>query len=230
MCECTEDKVVEISPEKVLDHQLEEWKYLNAYINQIDTGYQQSFVMVISIFSVLAVLFSSNNELAFSKGIFIIPPGIVAVLAYVSYQFRITAILRGHLAALERSMNSKLKENVHMWNSALVETFMARNNVINNFMMIPMVLMVGILGAYCVLVSLNAFNDSPYKWIILFVYWTVIFVCAIIVLIPFFTNEKVRRETYDEAIVMEKYEEYLEELRMSKRKFRYAKPKKQKKN
>lgn len=40
-------------------------------------------------------------------------------------------ILRGHLAALEREMNDTLEEDVHMWNSALVETFMAHNNSIS---------------------------------------------------------------------------------------------------
>ena len=62
---------------------------------------------------------------------FLIPPVLISVFGYLSYQFRITVILRGHLSALEKSMNEKIGKNVHMWNSALVETFMAHNNMIN---------------------------------------------------------------------------------------------------
>lgn len=212
-----------VNQSKVLEHQLEEWRSLNAYVNQIDTGYQQSFVMVISIFSVLAVLFSSNSELASSKGILIIPPGIVAVLAFVSYQFRITAILHGHLAALELKMNKALKENVHMWHSALTETFMARNNLINNYMMLPMFLLIIIMTIYCYLISLQAFEDIPHKEVFLTIYWVSIFVCGLIVLVPFFTNEKVRHETFFEKRVWRKYHEYLQEEKQKNTHFKYVK-------
>ncbi len=120
-----------------LEHQLEEWKMLNEYINNMDIGYQQSITIFVSVFAVIATVLSNSSNQQLRWGIFIIPLGLIAFFSYVSYQFRITAILRGHLAALEESMNKKMNENVHMWNSSLLEVFMAHNNSINKMMMIP---------------------------------------------------------------------------------------------
>ena len=97
--------------EVALEHQLEEWKILNEYLNTMDTGYQQSIMLVVSIFAVVGTVLSQSNNSQWQWGIFIIPLGLVAFFSYVSYQFRITAIIRGHLAALEESMNKKIHEN-----------------------------------------------------------------------------------------------------------------------
>ena len=92
------------SDEIILQHQLEEWKYLNEYINKMDTGYQQTFVLLVALFTGIIMYISKDVNLIISYVIFLIPLGIISILAYVSYQFRITAILRGHLAALEEDM------------------------------------------------------------------------------------------------------------------------------
>ena len=123
----------EMEKEKVLVHQLEEWKMLNDYVNSIDLSYQQPFVIIMAIIAGIATLLGENFSEELSFVYFIFPIGLAAVTAHVSYQFRITAILRGHLARLEERMNERLGENVHMWNSALVETYMAHNNHINSF-------------------------------------------------------------------------------------------------
>ena len=41
--------------------------------------------------------------------IWLLPFAVIAVMAFVSYQFRITAILRGHLAALEEKINKEIE-------------------------------------------------------------------------------------------------------------------------
>lgn len=66
----------------------------------------------------------------------VIPPGIIASLGFVSYQFRITNILSSHLTALENEMNNHIEHNVHMWNSSLVEVHMDRNNLIYYYTML----------------------------------------------------------------------------------------------
>lgn len=88
---------------KILEHELEEWKSLNEYINAMDMGYYQILIITISIFTAIVAVVTSDivtEELI--KIVFIVPLGIVSVFSYLSYQFRITAILRGHLAALEK--------------------------------------------------------------------------------------------------------------------------------
>lgn len=196
----------------ILDHQLEEWKILNEYLNSMDTGYQQSITIVVSIFAVVATVLSQSDNPQWQWGIFIIPLGMVAFFSYISYQFRVTAILRGHLAALEESMNKRIHENVHMWNSALVETFMAHNNLINRMMMMPIMIFLFLVVIYCIKMTyylLLIKNGGINFGIVLFVlYWIVIFLCSLIDFIPFMNNEKVRYETFNENIVMENYYNY----------------------
>lgn len=195
--------------QKVLEHQLEEWKLLNEYINKMDMGYQQSFVLIVSIFAGIAAFLSSGIlPKEWLRAIFIIPLGLVAVFAYLSYQFRITAILRGHLAALEEKMNRELDENVHMWNSALVEAFMANNNLINNTMMLPILFFIGLLIFYCAIFTWKALEGIPYAILIFVGYWLLIVFGIIIVLPPFIRNGIIRKVTYDEEKVLEMYQQY----------------------
>lgn len=191
----------------VLQHQLEEWKCLNEYLNKMDTGYQQTFVLILTLLTGIVAVVSQNMKSTVVYGIFLIPLGITAMLAYVSYQFRITAILRGHLAALEDDMNKMLHKNVHLWNSALVETFMAHNNSINSKMMIPMMFFVGGLTIYCMVVTYFILSKCVLLWI---GYWFLIFVLASIVIVPFFRNECIRAETYNEERVVRNYKKYLQ--------------------
>lgn len=195
-----------------LDHQLEEWKLLNDYVNKMDLGYQQSITIVISIFAIIATVLSKDTNSKWEWGVFIIPLGLIAFFAYVSYQFRITAILRGHLAALEESMNKKMCESVHMWNSVLVETFMAHNNSINKIMMIPIVGFLMLLIGYCLIITWNLLilseNRIEFGTIYFIFYWFIVIIFFLIVFIPFLKNEDVRYETYNEKKVYNKYIEY----------------------
>lgn len=199
--------------QKKLEHQLEEWKMLNDYINKIDIGYSQIIVIIISVFGIITTLISKNvdsqQELqAVSCLIFIVPAGMEAVFAYLSYQFRITAILRGHLAALEKKMNREIGENIHMWNSALVETYMARNNIINRYMLLPMFVAVMVITFYCVFFSWNVSLHIPYGRVLFVIYWAVMIVSAVIIIIPFFQNEVIRNDTEAEDEVIKKYQMY----------------------
>ena len=193
----------------ILTHQFEEWKYLNEYVNKMDTGYQQTFVVFITLFTGVVAFVTKNIKSNISYLIFLIPLGMIVMLAYVSYQFRITAILRGHLAALEDSMNEAIHKKVHLWNSVLVETFMAHNNSINKYMMIPMMFLVVAVAIYCMVVTALILKEKFCCWLILWImYWILITALTWLVLYPFLKNESIRAATYNEEEVIEMYNQY----------------------
>ena len=181
--------------DKLLTHYIEEWRYLNEYINRIDLGYNQTFFIVLAVFSLEVALFDKGGVFTGSV-MLIIPPGILAIFAFLSYQFRIVAIIRGHLAAIEDEMNAILEKDVYLWNSALVEMYMANNNIINNWMMAPMLFLVVITTVMCIYSSWIVFFDVLVKRIIWGVYWIIIIVFSVIVFVPFVENEKIRREIH----------------------------------
>ena len=43
--------------DKQLEHMLEEWKCLNEYINKIDISYQNSMVLLLTVFTALITFF-----------------------------------------------------------------------------------------------------------------------------------------------------------------------------
>lgn len=86
----------------------------------MDLSYQQTLVVIATLFTILISIIT-NIDNSFAKYVMlIVPPGILSALAYLSYQFRITAILCGHLTDLERKMNKRLGEDVHLWNSVYI--------------------------------------------------------------------------------------------------------------
>ena len=179
--------------ETILKQQIEEWRSLNDYLNKIDVGYQTIFTVFISAFVLVANLISKENSVVSRYTLMLIPFAVITVLAFVCYQFRITAILRGHLAALEEKINEEIGENVHLWNSALVDTYMANNNMVNQFMMIPMCIFLIIFAVLC----LGSFiQKSGGITVLTVVYLMVLSALSLLVFIPFLNNEKVRKEVY----------------------------------
>lgn len=190
-----------------LEHELEEWRYLNSHINSMETGHMQSIsLMLAGVTGILAfVLTRDTNASATVERMtnwvfFLLPPILTVVLAYTGYQFRITAILRGHLARLERSMNEKLgaEDPIHLWNSALVEEFMAKNNETNSFLMVPslftifIIIVFSLYQTYETLIVDHTFFWGPTLFV---VYWLIEFILAIVILYSFMNNEKIRRTT-----------------------------------
>lgn len=179
--------------ETVLKHQLEEWRLLNDYLNKIDAGYQTTFTVFISAFVLIANLISKENSAVSRYTLMLIPFAIIAVLAFVCYQFRITAILRGHLAALEEKINEEIKENVHFWNSALVDTYLANNNAINQYMMIPVCVFLVGFAIVCIGSYIKNSGEITFFTII---YLLVVLALSLLVFVPFLNNEKTRKEVY----------------------------------
>lgn len=211
--------------EEVLKHQLEEWKYLNTYIIDMDKGYSSFFSTVLLIFTgILLVALDPGDAIStVGDGWRIISlaalPAMVLALGNLAYHFRITAILRGHLAQLELSMNEKVGEDVHLWNSYLVETHMAHNNWANKFLMVPAGILMLIVFAICYTTAYSLILGS--STIALIASWKigtrVIIFCLyiIITLIPtvilggtFFGNETVRKLTEDVEYIKRLYQRY----------------------
>ena len=95
-------------------------------------------------------------------------------------------------------MNEKLKENIHLWNSALVEEFMAKNNEINSFIMAPSLFAIVIMIAFSVKKTHETLitQDTVFWGPIFFVlYWLIELILAGIILYSFIKNERIRRTT-----------------------------------
>ena len=222
--------MADISDEKKMEiksaHQLEEWKLLNEYVNKIESGYTQMLIIIINVFGLFAAFISSKENIGIVKyAIYVIPAGFASAFAFLSYQYRIVAILRGHLSAIENEMNDDVGTNIHMWNSALVEVYMARNNKINKYMMFPMFFSVFVILAFCFIFALNScFGTCPEKSFFI-AYWFVIAVCGFIIIPPFFHNEIIRNDSEDEVTVSEMYKQYKEkrsEQREQNKKSKYS--------
>lgn len=206
----------------ILNHELEEWRYLNDYVNKMDMGYMQLISLLLAIITgIMAIIFSNKQIMEKIEIIFfLIPVILISVFGYMSYQFRITAILRGHLASLEKSMNQKIGKNVHMWNSALVETFMAHNNSINSCLMPINLLAVIIMVIISWLTTWNISANLPAgKWIFI-IYWCFIGGAAVIVAIPFFYNDRIRYATEDTDTVYRAYQKYKAQRKEKKYKYK----------
>ena len=153
-------------------------------------------LMLAVVTGILAIIFAAGAEGAVRFVFFLIPPVLTVILAFIGYQFRVTAILRGHLAHLEQSMNKKLKQDVHLWNSALVEMFMAKNNEINTFIMGPSLFAVGIVIVVSVYFTYGVCCDIDcYGMAIFAVYWLLEAALAAVILVSFLRNETIRRTT-----------------------------------
>lgn len=197
----------EITIRDQLEHELEEWKYLNSHINSMETGHMQSIsLMLAGVTGILAFVLTRDTDASTAVErttnwvFFLLPPILTVVLAYIGYQFRITAILRGHLARLERSMNEKLKSKdpIHLWNSALVEEFMAKNNEINSFLMVPSLFTILIMIVFSLWQTYETLViDHTIFWgpTLFVIYWLIEFILAAVILYSFINNEKIRRTT-----------------------------------
>lgn len=207
----------------ILDHEMEEWKYLNDYVNKMDMGYMQLIALLLAIITgIMAIAFSDEEIMERVQYVFfLIPPVLISTFGYLSYQFRITAILRGHLSALETSMNNKMGKKVHMWNSALVETFMAHNNMINNCFMPVNFVTVAIMVIIAWRVTHNISSNLPNGEWIFILYWVFIIVAAIIVIVPFFYNGRIRCETENTDRVNNAYEKYLAKRKAKEKEYKY---------
>lgn len=206
----TKEKVSLITDESqyLLSHYVNEWKLLSQHVNEMDRGYMNFltlFAVIATVTVTIMSLITESSDSGIAYIFYVIPLAFIAVFGYMGYQFRITAILRGHLARIEDEMNKLLGESVYMWNSSLVEVYMAHNNVPNNTLMIPVLVFIIATASVCVMETF-AFG----VWWVNIIYWTIVVGLALLVLIPFFLNETVRKKTYHHEDIIKKYENFLQ--------------------
>ena len=186
----------------------EEWRVTNQYVNDIDKGYGTFLTICTVVGGGAVTLLSAIGQDSIAAYFFyIIPICFLEVFAYLAYQFRITAILRGHLACLEDKINEIAGDKIFMWNSILTDAYMAHNNGANKFHMVPILLFVIVTMAICIK---QTFTLTGCLWLNI-VYWCVLGLCSIIELIVFFRNETIRKETRDKEKVLKKYQKLIEE-------------------
>lgn len=180
-------------------------------MNDLDKGQAQNIGIFISIatiaLSVAALIGENESSFDFSFLFYIMPIAFLICFGFLGYQFRTIAILRGHLARIEKEMNDLTGENVYMWNSAFTEVYMRRRNGSNKLLMLPILFFVIVYSAFCCNQTLRSDITSRYGIWTFVVYWLAVLICAVIVLVPFFRNDSVRWKTYDTTDALAKYVE-----------------------
>ena len=79
------DKKVQIkakrekNQELILEHQMEEWRYLNEYVNKINLDYQRAIMLISAISAILLAVFSNEKDKIDPLVVMIIPPVILVV-------------------------------------------------------------------------------------------------------------------------------------------------------
>ena len=190
----------------LISNYMKEWEILHQYVSDMDKGY----INYITIFTAIATvgvsvlaLIPDIKSSSLNYLFYLIPLIFVAVFGCLSYQFRVTAILHGHLASVEERVNELMGENVFMWHSALTEVYMAHNNVPNKDLMFP----IGVFVVMsCFICGVKTFTQEYIVGNIL--YWLIVVCLGVFVLVPFFYNDTVRWETYQKDKVLQKYEHY----------------------
>lgn len=214
----------------VLEHELIEWQHLNNYVIEIEKGFSTHFTIMLVLFTGILLVTISPSD-ARQNTVFVLGgswrivlltvlPAVVLDLGYLAYQFRIIAIIRGHLAQLETSINSTIGKDVHMWNSYLYESYMAHNNFAYQFLVIP----AGIVIMFIVLISIFSVYELVLGSDILPLFKTISYECRqsffviylLITLVPgiiiactFVTNERIRKRTKDVKHVKRLYQIYM---------------------
>ena len=212
--------------DEVLKHQLEEWKYLNSYIIEVEKGYVGFFnIILLIITGVILVVLAPVEKMPITGDgwrvvAFAALPAIVLIMGYIAYNFRIVAILRGHLNQLELSMNETIGEDVHRWNSYLMETHMRHNNKANKFLIIPAGIVLGFVFVICYAtiyallmgenpISLIAGWPHERRMFAFAVYIVITLVPSIVIAFTFAFNGRVSRQTGDSEYIKKIYNVYM---------------------
>lgn len=128
----------------LLELYCEEWRATNQYVNDMDRNMGTFITICISILSGAGALLLSVEKTDIPGcTYYLFPICILILFGYLCYQFRITAILRGHLAFIEDRMNEIAGKPIFMWNSVLIDTHMAYKNAANRITIIPILLFIG---------------------------------------------------------------------------------------
>lgn len=182
-----------------LSAQLELWKTVNEYANRIELSYQFFYTLLISVVGIVVACCRDNLiPERFLDGRFIVlcfaPIVVSTVIGYLAYNFRWVAIARMYSAALEKEINSSLAKDFFVWDSDLVNRFMAKKNFVNRGFLpavnILFVLLVAGVLIYLMFASeIDLFIKIAYSLIIV-----LLFAGASV---SFLGNERIRKSKYE---------------------------------
>lgn len=174
------------------------WETINEYSNRIELSYQFFSSLLISVIGVVIAFCKDNlipDKVFDSKFIVLcfIPMVITAIIGYLAYNFRWVAIARMYSAAIEEEINSSLEKDYFVWNSDIVNNFMAKNNFVNRAFL-PTVNFIFIFSTATFL-NYSMFHSKldEYIKIIYLIVTASLFVGS---LVSFLGNEKVRKFEY----------------------------------
>ncbi len=180
-----------------LQHQLEEWKHLNEYLNKIEFDYARYLTAGATVLATIFFLGYSNSRISTSEGLLLVPPGFICLIGYISRQHRLEAMLRGYLASLENKMNKSIGLEVHNWHSSVFETLFVpvksknfKTNYINQGLMVPLVLTWGFIMYLIFVKTLNVLKG--YGTCVPCIYWILIIIFSVYVAYPFLENNEYR--------------------------------------
>lgn len=178
--------------------EIELWKTINEYSNRIELSYQFFSSLLISVIGVVIAFCKDNlipDKVFDNKFIVLcfVPITVTAIIGYLAYNFRWVAIARMYSAAIEKEINSSLEKEYFVWDSDIVNKFMAKNNFVNR-VFLPIINFIFILSIALFLnYSMFSSKLDGYIKIIYLISTITLFACS---LVSFLGNEKVRKFEY----------------------------------
>lgn len=181
-----------------LSAKIEIWKTINDFSNKIELSYQLCSTLLLSIIGALVAVSKDNlvPEKMFDRNfviLFFAPIVFTAIIGYLAYNFRWVAIARMYAAAIEKEINMSLDKGYFVWNSDIVNRFMAKNNFANR-VFLPVVNTILIIST-AVFLNYSIFCSTLYVYIKVayLIFTALLYICS---LIPFLGNEQVRKSEY----------------------------------
>ena len=181
-----------------LSAKIELWKTINEYSNRIELSYQFFSSLLISVIGVVIAFCKDNlmpDKVFDNKFIVLcfVPITVTAIIGYLAYNFRWVAVARMYSAAIEKEINSSLEKEYFVWDSDIVNKFMAKNNFVNR-VFLPVINFIFILSIAMFLnYSMLSSKIDIYIKVIYLIGTSVLFACS---LVSFLGNEKVRTFEY----------------------------------
>ena len=185
------------------------WKEINGYANRIEESYPKFYTLLITLLGVTITVFHGDlvPERVFDAKFIILvflPIATAAVMGYLAYSFRWVAISRMYATALEKGINKSLGENIFVWNSNIIDEFMAKRNFTNT-KMLPFI------NALFFLFIAGFLNYSMFvsklDCVIKIVYFAITLTLFVVCACPFFRNDSIRKNNYEFSTLEKQAEE-----------------------
>ena len=179
-----------------LSAKIQLWKEINGYANKIEESYIIFFNVIVTIVGAVVSILEFKVltiELQLALVIFL-PIALAVVMAYLSYNFRWVAIARMYSSIIEKEINDELGEDLYVWNSRIIDDFMAKRNFTNTKLLpIVNILLFGFVWAFL--------NHTMFSFDFMLVFKIIYAVCItalfVACLCPFMCNEKIRKFDYE---------------------------------